>query len=61
MRDVGERAAVNERRVAFKGLDQVRIQGVVQECGQGSFHAQVADLNRPAVLAATEHDVAQAP
>ena len=36
--DVGERASVDDRRVAFQGLDQGGLQGVLHQHGHGAGH-----------------------
>ena len=60
VRDVGERAAVHEGRVAFQRLHQVRHQRVLQQHGHGAVGAQVLRADGLLVARAGHDDVAQA-
>jgi len=60
MRDVRERAAVNERRIVFQGLNQVRLQRLLQKHGHCTVCFQVASVDGRAVAAIGNDDVAKA-
>src|SRR5690606_23282660 len=60
MRDVGEGTAVDDGRVAFQGLDEVRGDGVLQEHRHGPFGLQLPRQDRLAVAGIAHNDVAQA-
>ena len=46
---IGERSAVNEGRSVFGGLDQIGIDGVLQQHGDGSAYAQVPHSQWPVI------------
>ena len=58
--DVGERAAVDEGRVAFQRLHQVGLDGVLQQHGHGAVGLQVGGGDRLAVAGVGDDDPAQA-
>jgi hypothetical protein len=60
VRDVGERPAVDERRVVLERLHQVRRQRVLEEHGHRAMRLQVGRLHRLLVARVADHDVAQA-
>ncbi len=60
VRDVREGAAVHERRGAFQGLHQVRLQGVLQQGRHGAFSVQVVRGDGLVVAGVAHHDAAQA-
>ena len=41
MRDVRERAAMHEGHVVFEGLDDVRLDGILQQCSHGADRLQI--------------------
>ena len=58
--DVGERPGVDERRPALERLEQVRLQGVLQQHGHRPGHADVLGRDRLAVGRGREDDPSQA-
>ena len=60
MGDVGERTAMYECRRAFRGLHQVRVDGILQQDGDGSSHTQFLHCKGGTVEAETEDDVLDA-
>jgi len=59
MRDVGEWAAVNEGRVVFKGLHEVRLKCVFQKHCHGAMRVQIGRMNRLLVSRISNHDPSQ--
>ena len=59
--DVGEGAAVNQSRIAFQRLHQIRLHGVAQQRRQGTFGTEIAGFHRRAVAATAHHQIADAP
>jgi len=60
VRNVGERAAVNQRRRMLQGLYQVRLEGILQQCCHSTVCAQILGINRIAVQIVCHQDLAQA-
>ena len=60
MGDVGEGAAVHERRRTLEGLHQVGFQGILQERGHGTFGVQVVSGHRLVIVGVAHHNLAQA-
>lgn len=58
--DVGEGAAVDEGRNAFEGLDEVGLEGVLEEHGHGPLSAQIAGRDGPVVVGVGDDDPGQA-
>ena len=50
MRNVGERAAVDDGRVVLQRLDQVRVEGVLQQGGHGTGSTDLTGCDRLAVI-----------
>ena len=59
VRDVGERAAVDEGGRAFERLHQVRRERVLQQRGHGAVRLEVAGAHRLAVAGIGDDDVAE--
>ena len=59
MRDIGERAAMDERRVAFQRLHEVRLQRVLQQHGHRAVRLEVAGRDRRLVAPAADVDLAE--
>ena len=59
MRDVREGAAVDEGRVVFQRLHQVRLHRVFQQNGHCAFGLDVAAVDRGLVAAVSNDDVTQ--
>ena len=57
--DVGERAAVDERGVVLEGLDQVGLDGVLQERGAGALGVDVRDGDGLAVVGVGDDHAAE--
>ena len=60
MRDIGEGTAMHEGRGAFQGLDQVGLQGVLQQRGHRTFRLQVVGGYGFIVIGVADDDTAQA-
>ena len=60
MRDVGERAAVHERRRALERLHQVRLQRILQERAHGALSVQVVRGDGRVIVGVAHYDAAQA-
>ena len=60
MRDVGEGAAVHERRRAFQRLHEVRLEGVLQQRGHGALRLEVAGRDGLVVARVAHDDAGQA-
>ena len=60
VRDVGERAAVDEGRVVLEGLDQVGLDRVLEQRGHRARHLEVADGHRLVLAVVGDDDPAQA-
>ena len=60
MRDVGERAAVNERRRAFQRLHQIRCDRVLEQRRHGAVALQLARAHRLTLARVADDDVAEA-
>ena len=58
--DVGERPAVDERRIAFEALHKIRLQGIAEQRCQRTFGAQIASRDRRTAMRASDHDARQA-
>ena len=58
--DVGERAAVDERRSTAEGLHQVRVDSVLEQCGHRTLGIEVAGGDRLLVVGQADGDVGQA-
>jgi hypothetical protein len=59
MRDIGEGAAVHQRRRVLQGLHQVGLQRIAQQCGHGAGRAEFAGTDLPAIPGVADHDVGQ--
>src|ERR1019366_1476928 len=59
MRDIGERPAVNERRVVFESLHKVRLEGAFQKHRHGAMGVQIGRMNRLLVARVANHDPSQ--
>ena len=57
--DVGEGTAVHDGRVALQGLDEVGLDGVLQEGGHGALGVQVAGVDGFAAVCEAKEDVPQ--
>ena len=57
--DVGEGPAVDQRRGMFQGLDQVRLQGVLQQRRHGARRLQIPRGHGPIVVGVPHHDSGQ--
>ena len=60
MGDVGKRSAMYVGRRVLSGLHQIGIQGVAQQHGDGTCHAEVLHLEVLAVGGDAQHDVLDA-
>ena len=60
VRDVGEGAAVHERRRAFQRLHEVRLEGVLQQRGHGALRLEVAGRDGLVVARVAHDDAGQA-
>ena len=60
MRDVRERAAVHERGVVLERLDEVGLDGVLQERRHGALRVDVVDRDRLAVVRVRDDHAAEA-
>jgi DNA-binding PucR family transcriptional regulator len=59
VRDVGERAAVDEGRRAFQRLHEVRRDRVLEQRGHGAVAVQVAGAHRLALAGIADDDIAE--
>ena len=60
MGDVGERTAVHEGEVAFDGLDEIRLDGVLEERDEGAAHAEFLNRDGGTVAARADDDAVDA-
>ena len=60
MGDVGEGAAMHERRVVLERLDQVRLDGILEQRGAGTLGLDVGNGDRLAGAAVGDDDAAEA-
>ena len=60
MGNIGEGASMNKRRSSLKGLNQIRGQGVFQDCRQGALRLQIAGTDWLLVTGIGDDDFADA-
>ena len=59
VRDVGERAAVNERRIVLERLHEVRLQRLLEQYRHRALRVEIARADRRQVAPVADHDVAE--
>ena len=59
MRNIGERATVNEGWCALHGLHKVWLDGVAQQDGHGALGIDVFGIDRTLVAAVSNDDIAE--
>ena len=60
MRDIAERAAMDQRRIAFERLDEIRINGFLEQDRHRAVGLQLARRHRPPVAHVADDDAAEA-
>ena len=59
VRDIGERAAMDKRRVAFERLHQIRLQGILEQRGHRPLPVELARAHRFALSGVADNDISE--
>jgi hypothetical protein len=57
--DVGEGTAMHQRRIVLHRLDEIRLEGVLEQCRHRTVRTEFAHRDRRIIARVTEHDVTE--